>query len=254
LDRSRLSRNGENEIDPFTLVALASGAFKLIKDSCEMYKEGRQIVQDIKKEVDAVVKDVKSIEQDAKGVFGFFKKLFATPVVEEKKTEIVPQQTKKVKAKKQPPPEFDENLIYQQVSDALIKFFQAYNGLKHYKEEKEAEALTVGGDKGNEIAIQLVIADLQMEKLNSELSDYMVYHVPKELKDLYTRVNEKIGHIANVQALARREEMLKERKAKWQRQERKDLVQNRVVVSAITVILLGWMWLMILSLTHQPSY
>jgi hypothetical protein len=217
-----------------------------------MYKEGRQLVVDAAKEIDGVVKDLKAVEKKAKGLFGFLSQIFS-PAKEEPKHEDAPQ-VKKVKVKKAPPPEFDENLIYQQVSDALIKFFQAYNGLKHYKEEKEAEALTVGGDEGNEIAIQLVIADLQMEKLNMELSDYMVYHVPKELKDLYTRVNEKIGHIANIQALARRDEMLRERKAKWQREEKRDLIRNRVVVTVTTVILLGWMWLMILSLTHQPSY
>jgi len=106
-------------------------------------------------------------------------------------------------------------------------------------------------EEGNEIAIKLVIADLQMEKLNSELSNYMVYHVPSELKDLYSRVNEQIGHIANVQALARREELLAKRKAQWQRNQKADLIKNRMVVSAITVLMILWMWGMILSLTHQ---
>jgi hypothetical protein len=222
-----------------------------------MYKEGRQIVTDIAKEVDGVVKDFKTVEKKAKGLFGFLTSLFA-PVKQEISQEIAENlqkaAPKAVKKKRQPPPEFDENLIYQQVSDALIKFFQAYNGLKHYKEEKEAQALTVGGDEGNEIAIQLVIADLQMEKLNTELSDYMVYHVPAELKDLYTRVNEKIGHIANIQALARREEMLKEKNERWQRQQKESLIQMRVVVSVTTALLLAWGWLMILSLTHPPTY
>lgn len=231
-------------------MALASGAFKLIKDSSEMYKEGRQLVVDAAKEIDGVVKDFKAVEKKAKGLLGFLTQIFS-PSVEEPKHEVA-KEVKKVK--KAAPPEFDENLIYQQVSDALIKFFQAYNGLKHYKEEKEAEALTVGGDEGNEIAIQLVIADLQMEKLNKELSEYMVYHVPEELKDLYTRVNEKIGHIANIQAMARRDEMLKVKRAKWLRQQKRELIHNRVVVSVTTVVLLSWAWLMILSLTHSPSY
>ena len=236
-------------MDPFTLVALASGAFKLIKDSCEMYKEGRQLVVDAAKEIDGIVKDVKSVQKKASGVFGFLTQIFG------KKEEVAPVQAvvqpkKKVKQKA---PEFDENLIYQQVSDALIKFFQAYNGLKHYKEDKEAEALTVGGDEGNEIAIQLVIADLQMEKLNTELSDYMVYHVPAELKDLYTRVNRKIGQIANMQALAKREEQLAIKRAKWLRRQKLDKIQNRLLTMGLTTILMVWAWITMMVMTGKLS-
>ena len=171
-----------------------------------------------------------------------------------KKEEVAPVEVvQPKKKKKQAPPEFDENLIYQQVSDALIKFFQAYNGLKHYKEDKEAEALTVGGDEGNEIAIQLVIADLQMEKLNSELSDYMVYHVPAELKDLYTRVNRKIGQIANMQALAKREEQLAIKRAKWQRRQKLDKIQNRLLTMGLTTILMLWAWITMMVMTGKLS-
>jgi len=238
-------------VDPFTLVALASGAFKMCKDACEMYKEGRQIVTDIAHEVDGIVKDVKTVQKKAKGLLGFLSAVFGK---KEEEQQQVAQPVKKVKKKKEPPPEFDENLIYQQVSDALIKFFQAYNGLKNYVKEQEEFALHANNDEGQEAAIKITIANLQMEKLNEELSTYMVFHVPKELKDLYTRVNEQIGHIANVQALARREEMLAKRRALWQRAQKEELIKDRMVASVITVLLILWMWGMILSLTHQPSY
>ena len=216
-----------------------------------MYKEGRQIVTDIAKEVDGVVKDVKTVQKKAKGLLGFLSAVFG------KKEEVQPevaQPVKKVKKKKEPPPEFDENLIYQQVSDALIKFYRAYNALKNYTKEQEEFALHANNEEGQEAAIKITIANLQMEKLNTELSNYMVYHVPVELKDLYTRVNEQIGHIANVQALARREEMLRERQAKWQRKQRADQIKGRMAASVITVLMLMWIWLMILTLTHSPSY
>ena len=215
-----------------------------------MYKEGRQIVTDIAHEVDGVVKDVKAVQKKAKGLLGFLTSVFGKKEEEQQ----TPQPAKKVKKKKEPPPEFDENLIYQQVSDALIKFYRAYNALKNYTKEQEEFALHANNEEGQEAAINITIANLQMEKLNTELSDYMVYHVPLELKDLYTRVNQQIGHIANVQALARREEMLKERRAKWQREQKADLIKGRMVASAITVLMLMWAWLMILSMTHSPSY
>jgi hypothetical protein len=214
-----------------------------------MYKEGRQMVMDVVHEVEGVAKDVKGVHKDAKGIFAFFGKLFGGK--KEELTKTVEKPKKKVKQK---PPEFDENLIYSQVADALTKFFQAYNGLKNYVKEQEELALHVGNEEGQDIAIKLVIANLQMEKLNQELSDYMVYHVPAEMKDLYSRVNQTIGHIANQQALARREELLRQRRAKWQRDQKADLIQNRVVVLVITLLIILWTWGMIISLTHSPSY
>ena len=97
-----------------------------------MYKEGRQFVVDAKKEIDGVVGDIKGIQKDAKGIFGFFAKLFAT----KEKPTVAP-----VKDKPKKKVEFDENQIYAQVADALTKFFHAYNGLKNYAKEQEEIAM-----------------------------------------------------------------------------------------------------------------
>jgi len=235
---------------PLAFVALASSAVKIIKESCELYKEGRQIVTDIAHEVDGVVKDVKAVQKKAKGLLGFLDSLFG---VKEKPKEEVKEPVKK-KKKKQPPPEFDENLIYTQVADSLTKFFQAYNGLKNFVKEKQELSLHVDDEEGQALAIQITIAELQMEKISSDLSNFMIYSVPNELKDLYTRINATIGDISLKQALARREELLKERQAQWQRQQKASLIQNRVVATVTTVLILLYAWILIISLTHSPSF
>ena len=214
-----------------------------------MYKEGRQFVVDAKKEIDGVVKDVKQIQKDAKGIFGFFSKLFGGPK-EQFEQKVIEKPVKKAKQKA---PEFDENLIYQQVSEALMKFFHAYNGLQAYKLEQEASALTVGDEEGQDIAIRLVIANLQMEKLNEEMREYMVYHVPPEMKDLYSRVNDMIGHIANKQQLARKAELDKKRKLAWQRRQVIDRLQTRVIVGIVASLVILWTWLMILTMIPSTS-
>jgi len=212
-----------------------------------MYKEGRQYVLDAKSEVEGVVKDLKGIQGDAKGVWGFLTGLFGS-----KKTPIqqksVEKPVKKVKA-----PEFDENQIYAQVADALTKFFHAYNGLKHYKEEQEETASKLGDEEGQDIAIKLVIADLQMEKLNDELREYMVYHVPSEFKDLYSRVNKMIGHIANQQQLARKEELDRKKAIEWQRRQAISKIQHRVLIGGITILMILWAWMMILTMIPSTS-
>ena len=207
-----------------------------------MYKEGRQFVVDAKKEIDGVVKDVKQVQKDAKGVWGFLTGLFGgkKEAIEQKSVE------KPIKKSKQKAPEFDENQIYAQVADALTKFFHAYNGLKNYAKEQEEIALTATGEEGQDIAIKLVIANLQMEKLNDEMREYMVYHVPEEMKDLYSRVNKMVGHIANQQALVRKAELDKKRKMAWQKRQRQEEFQARATVITITFLMIAWVWIMMM--------
>jgi len=214
-----------------------------------MYKEGRQFVVDAKKEIDGAIKDVKSVQKDVKGVWGFLTSLFSG------KKEVIQQKSveKPVKKVKQKAPEFDENQIYADVADALTKFFHAYNGLKVYMEEQEALSATVSNEEGQDIAIKLVIANLQMEKLNDELREYMVYHVPPEMKDLYSRVNAMIGHIANQQQLARKEELDKKRMLAWQRRQVIDKIQFRITVGIATTMVILWVWLTILAMIPSTS-
>ena len=212
-----------------------------------MYKEGRQFIVDAKKEIDGVVKDVKGIQKDAKGIWGFFSNLFGA-----KKQEVKVAEAPKKKVK-QKAPEFDENQIYAQVADALTKFFHAYNGLKNYSKEQEEIALTATGEEGQDIAIRLVIANLQMEKLNEEMREYMVYHVPPEMKDLYSRVNKMVGHIANQQALARKAELDKKRKAAWLKRQRQEEIRDKTIAITLTVLMIGWIWIMMMVIAHSSS-
>lgn len=215
-----------------------------------MYKEGRQYVLDAKAEIDGVIKDVKQAQNDVKGLWAFLVGFFSG----NKRTKTVqPTASKEQPKKKVKAPEFDENQIYTQVADALTKFFHAYNGLKHYKEEQEETASTLGDEEGQDIAIKLVIADLQMERLNDDLREYMVYHVPSEFKDLYSRVNKMIGHIANQQLLARKEELDRKKALAWQRKQAINRIQNRMLIGGVTIIMILWTWVMILTMIPSTS-
>ena len=214
-----------------------------------MYKEGRAFVKDVQTEVNGVIKDVKQIQNDTKGMWSFLTGIFSS----NKRTETIQpaavkeQPKKKVKQKE---PEFDDNAIFAQVADALTKFFQAYNALKNYIKEQEEIALHVGAEEGQDIAIKLVIANLQMEKLNTELTDYMVYQVPQELKDLYGRVNKMIGHIANQQALTRKAELDRERLERWRKIKMVNKLKDRAIYAILTLVMIVWTWAMIMVMTH----
>jgi len=233
---------------------MASGAFKLIKQSCEMLNEGRALVKEVVGEVGGAIDNVQGAKKDILGLWGKITSLFGikpspAPVSAPKPV------AKPVKKVKQKAAEFDENAIFAEVGKNLTEFFKAYNALGLYiKEEEEKSRHVFDPNNDNSAnAINRVLAQLQMEKLNDELREFMVYHVPPEMKDLYGRVNKMLGQIANEQELARMDELQKKRQALWQRKQVIDRLQNRVLVGMVTSIVILWTWLMIMTMIPSTS-
>ena len=85
-----------------------------------------------------------------------------------------------------------------------------------------------------------------MEEMSVELREYMVYHVPPELKDLYTRVNKMIGTIANEQAIAKQALFRKRREIEAQQRELADKIWFRtataIAVAFVAIYFMGLMW------------
>ena len=85
-----------------------------------------------------------------------------------------------------------------------------------------------------------------MEEMSIELREYMVYHVPPELKDLYTRVNKMIGTIANEQAIAKQAMFKKRREIEARERELADKIWFRtastIAVIIVAIYMAGLMW------------
>jgi len=79
-----------------------------------------------------------------------------------------------------------------------------------------------------------------------ELREYMVYHVPPELKDLYTRVNKMIGTIANEQAMAKQAQFRRRREIEAEKREAADRLWFRtastIAVAIVAIYFMGLMW------------
>ena len=203
-------------------------------------------------EVGGAIDNIQGAKKDILGLWGKITRLFGIksspkPISASKP---VAKPTKKVKQKRE---EFDENAIFAEVGKNLTEFFKAYNALDLYiKEEEEKSRHVFDPESDNSAnAINRVLAQLQMEKLNEELREFMVYHVPPEMKDLYGRVNKMLGQIANEQELARLDELKKKRQAAWQRRQLADRVQNRLMAMGLTTILILWLWIVMLTMTGK---
>jgi hypothetical protein len=200
-----------------------------------MFREGQAVVKDVVK----TANEVKAIGKEVSGIFGWIASLFSTP------EQAV---TVEVKKKKKQAEEFDAPAVYAEIGKQITAFFKAYNTLKDHIEEEEEKSRTVYDPSGDqtEKAVQRVLAMSQMEEMQIELREYMVYHVPPELKDLYTRVNKMIGTIANEQAMAK-QAMLKKRKQTEARQrELADRIwfktASTIAVIIVAIYFMGLMW------------
>ena len=200
-----------------------------------MFREGQAVVKDVVK----TANEVKAIGKEVSGIFGWIASLFSTP------EQAVPVEVKK---KKKQAEEFDAPAIYAEIGKQITAFFKAYNTLKDHIEEEEEKSRTVYDPTGDqtEKAVQRVLAMSQMEEMQVELREYMVYHVPPELKDLYTRVNKMIGTIANEQAMAKQAMFRKRREIEARERELADKIWFRtastIAVIIVAIYMAGLMW------------
>lgn len=175
-------------MDPLTLLALANGAVAAVKKGCQLYK------------------DIKSAAGDVKGVIQDMEKQFA------KQTEGKPptkEQKQQFEAKKKEVVENlkkDPNDIIGIIGDQLGTFFDAMDKIEElfYEEEKKAKEVYTGDISLSKRALQRVLIRSRLEQMEVELREQMIYHVPADLKDLWTRFQDMRGQIIEEQKLARK--------------------------------------------------
>ena len=200
-----------------------------------MFREGQAVVKDVIK----TANEVKAIGKEVSGIFGWIASIFSTP------EKAVPVEVKK---KKKQAEEFDAPAVYAEIGKQITAFFKAYNTLKEHIAEEEKKSKTVYDPTGDqtEKAVQRVLALSQMEEMQIELREYMIYHTPPELKDLYTRVNKMIGTIANEQAIAKQVMFRKRREIEAEQREAADRLWFRtastVAVIIVAIYFVGLMW------------
>jgi hypothetical protein len=202
-----------------------------------MYNEGKAVVKDVQK----TIEEVKQIGKEVKGVWGWISSLFARPKEEQKTIQnLKPAKKQKVV--------FNEQEVYTQIGDRLVEFFRNYKACADAirVEEERIEKIYDPDGETYEIAIRLVMAKTQLEDMRVNLTEYMIYHVPPELKNLYSRVNEMIGTVKTKQEIARQSELRKKRQVEADARELADrawfMSACTVAVIIVAIYMAGLMW------------
>ena len=208
-------------MDPLTLLALANGAVAAIKKGCQLYK------------------DIKSAAGDVKGVLDDLDKQFAKKHEGKPPTKEQRQQFEQKKKEVRADIEKDPNDVMSIIGDQLGTFFDAMDKIEDlfYEEEKKAKEVYTGDVSLSRRALQRVLIRSRLEQMEVELREQMIYHVPADLKDLWTRFQDMRGRIIEEQKVAR---VIKEKEDAIKAARRKKRLENihfevAIVIGIITV-------------------
>ena len=219
-------------MDPLTLLALANGAVAAVKKGCQLYK------------------DIKSAAGDVKGVLDDLDKQFSKQHEGKAPTKEQKQQFEQKKKEIKENLSKDPNDIMSTIGDQLGTFFDAMDKIEElfYEEEKKAKEVYTGDVSLSRRALQRVLIRSRLEQMEVELREQMIYHVPADLKDLWTRFQDMRGQIIQEQKVAR---LVKEKedaiKAAKRRKRMETLSMEISLIGGIILIIIlmavFWTWL-----------
>ena len=165
-------------MDPLTLFALANGAVQAVKKGCQLYKDIKGAAGDVK----AVLKDLDD--------------QFHTnhppdkPATVTQRNAYIEEKNRVIELNKK---QGETVGIYQELANYLGDFFDNMNkcmAVIEEEERKNREEIYEGEESLGRRALQLVIMKKQLEQMQVELREMMIYNSPPELGALWTDVSE----------------------------------------------------------------
>jgi hypothetical protein len=191
-------------MDPITLFALANGAVSAIKAGCKLYKDVKGAVGDVKD----VLKDLDSQFHDTYAAKGKTPPPAAIKQFNEEKAKVRELNKK------------DPTGVYMDLGKQLGAFFDA-NAKMHmlFDEEERRTFEAYHGDESiGSRALQRVLMRKQLNQMELELRELMIYQSPPELGALWTEVMEMSQILIQRQSVALRKEMREQYQATLSRQ------------------------------------
>jgi len=178
-------------MDPLTLFALANGAVSAVKAGCKLYKD-----------IKGAAGEVKEVLKDLDDQFHKLHPPEKPPTVAQKNAYIeeknrVIELNKKANAS-------EHTGIYQEIGEHLGTYYDNFYKCIAVFEEEERRAKTevyTGDDSIGKRALQRVLMRKQLQQMEIELRELMVYQSPKELGALYTEVEAMMKQMGKEQSI-----------------------------------------------------
>ena len=236
-------------MDPITLFALANTAVAAVKKGCQLYKDIKGAAGDVK----AVLKDLDDQ----------FHKLYPTekPPTVAQKNAYIEEKNRVITLNKRA--NADEHTgIYTEIGNHLGTYYDNFYKCIAVFEEEERRAKTevyTGDDSLGKRALQRVLMRKQLQQMEVELRELMVYQSPKELGALYTEVEEMMKQMGKEQKVLitrqmQREAVQQKRRAARLKQLYKEFIIGISIVIIITVMGAMFIWVAHDRQQKYPQY
>lgn len=236
-------------MDPFTLFALANGAVSAVKAGCKLYKDIKSAAGDVKD----VLKDM-----DAQ-----FSKLHPPekPATVEQRNNFVKQRNEVVVLNKKAN-SGEHTGIYSEIGEHLGTYYDNfYKCMAVFaEEEKRAKTELYTGDASlGKRALQRVLMRKQLQQMEVELRELMIYQSPPELGALYTEVEEMMKVMGKEQQILLTKQMqqqavIDKRRALRMKKLRDEFATGVAIIVIIFVMAGVFMWVAYDRQRKYPQY
>lgn len=174
-------------MDPFTLFALANGAVSAVKAGCKLYKD-----------IKSAAGDVKGVLKDLDDQFNKLHPPDKPPTVAQKNA-YIQEKNRVIELNKKGG---ETTNIYTEIGEHLGTYYDNFYKCMAVFEEEEKRAKTeiYKGDASlGKRALQRVLMRKQLQQMEVELRELMIYQSPPELGALYTEVEEMMKEMGKEQ-------------------------------------------------------
>jgi hypothetical protein len=144
--------------------------------------------------------------------------------------------------------------VVADLSSHLGNFFKAHEDLEKHVHEEELKAKKSRDPElsVNQEAFNRVMAVKEMNRLETELRETLVYQAPKELGAIWTEFEVMRDRIKAERAEVQRQELIKQQVAAWRRANiKRKIAEQMTSILAVLFIMLWFVWVMILIRTSH---
>ena len=150
--------------------------------------------------------------------------------------------------------------VVADISSHLGNFFKSHQQLEKHVHEEELKAKKTRDPElsVNQEAFNRILAQKEMQRLETELREMMVYQAPKELGAIWSEFEVMRDRVKAERAEVQRQELQKQQMAAWRRARIVKKVKEQTTLICAVLFVTGWfLWLMIMlrmSLTYRGLY
>ena len=142
--------------------------------------------------------------------------------------------------------------VVADISGHLGHFFKAHEQLEKHVHEEELKVKKSRDPElsVNQEAFNRVMAVKEMNRLETELRETLVYQAPKELGAIWSEFEAMRDRVKAERAEVQRQELQKQRVAQWRRANiKRKIAEQMTLILAVAFIIFWFLWVMILIRT-----